>query len=116
MRKNILHSIDLQLNLLSDGFIEPNKDYRGLMRLTTSDSDDDLCDGELTFVETSLIGSVRRNVCRYNGEHITATQRPDGSPRLNFRTLKLNGDFNIERFAFEVANEIRRALKFFLVE
>ena len=116
MRKNILHSIDLQLNLLSDGFIEPNKEYRGVLRLTPSDSEDDLCDGDITFMETPQAGSVRRNVCRYDGEHITATQRPDGSPRLNFRTLKLKGDFNIDRFAFEVANEIRQALKCFLVE
>jgi len=114
--KNFLLCIVLQLNLLSDGFIEPNKDYRGVLRLTPSDSEDDLCDGDLTFMEAPLAGSVRRNVCRYDGEHITATQRPDGSPRLNFRSLKLNGDFNIDRFAFEVANEIRQALKCFLVE
>lgn len=114
--KNFLLCFVLQLNLPSEGFIEPNKDYRGVLRLTPSDSEDDLCDGELTFMETPQAGSVRRNVCRYDGEHITATQRPDGAPRLNFRTLKLNGDFNIDRFAFEVANEIRQALKCFLVE
>ena len=104
--------INLQLNRLGDGFIEPNKDYRGVLRLTPSDnSKEDLCDGDLTFKEIVMAGSV----CCFDGKHITATQRADGTPRLNFRALKLDGDFNIDRFALEVANEIRQALKYFLM-
>ncbi len=114
---NRMLCINLQLNLLGDGFIEPNKDYRGVLRLTPSDnSKEDLCDGDITFKEIVMAGSVHRNVCCFDGKHITATQRADGTPRLNFRALKLDGDFNIDRFAFEVANEIRQALKCFLNE
>ena len=114
--KNCLLCIDMTVNLTDDAYIVPRKKYNGVLHLIPSDHEDDLCDGELTFEETHLTGSVRRNVCRFNGEHITATQRADGSPRLNFRTLKLDGDFNIDRFAFEVMDEIRQALQYFFDE
>jgi hypothetical protein len=46
----------------------------------------------------------------FEGEFITATRQGDGSPRLNFKKLKMGGDFNLERYALGVYNEICMAL------
>ena len=44
------------------------------------------------------------------GEHISVTRRDDGSLRLNFRPLKTDGHFSVERYALAVYNEICMAL------
>ena len=46
----------------------------------------------------------------FEGEFITATRQGDGSPRLNFKKLKMGGDFSLERYALGVYNEICMAL------
>jgi hypothetical protein len=38
------------------------------------------------------------------------TRRPDGTVRLNFKPLKIGADFNLERYALGVYNELCIAL------
>ena len=73
-------------------------------------------DSHYTFTETTFTSSVvRRNVCTFDGVHITCTRRlKDGEVRLNFKKLKQNVYFNIDSYALEVANEIRQALRCFV--
>ena len=67
-------------------------------------------DNHYSFIETAFTSSVvRRNVCTYEGQHITCTKRRNGSLRLNFKNLPI-ADFCVETYALEVANEIRQAL------
>lgn len=64
-----------------------------------------------TFTEGVFTSSVvRRNVCVYEGKHITCTKRLNGMVRLNFKSLKQDVYSDIYRFAIEVAKEIREAL------
>jgi len=46
----------------------------------------------------------------FSGRYINVTRRPDGSLRLNFRPLKMDGHFSVERFALGVYNELCMAL------
>ena len=85
--------------------------YQGMLR---RDSDAEIeefrChDPHFTFVETVPWFS-KRNPRVYMGEHISVTRRDDGSLRLNFRPLKTDGHFSVERYALNVYNEICMAL------
>ena len=66
-------------------------------------------DTHYTFVETRP-WTMKRNPRVYMGEHISVTRRDDGSLRLNFRPLKTDGHFSVERYALAVYNEICMAL------
>jgi hypothetical protein len=46
----------------------------------------------------------------FSGRYITLTRREDGSLRANFRPLKTDKDFSVERFALAVYNELCMAL------
>jgi hypothetical protein len=46
----------------------------------------------------------------FKGQFITLTRREDGSLRANFRPLKIDKDFSVERFALGVYNELCMAL------
>ena len=52
----------------------------------------------------------KRNPRVFVGEHISVTRRDDGTLRLNFRPLKTDGHFSVERYALAVYNEICMAL------
>ena len=105
--------------LRSDVRMKTGKEYRGILR---RDSDAEIeefrChDPHYTFVEsTALSTTERRNVRLYDGRHISCTKRLNGTARLNFKNLKQDAYHNVDNYAFEVANEIREALKGFVGE
>ena len=61
-------------------------------------------------LQNTSSNTIRGNGRYLEGEFITATRQGDGSPRLNFKKLKMGGDFNLERYALGVYNEICMAL------
>ena len=103
--------VDLKTILHSDSVMTTGKEYRGILR---RDSDAEIeefrChDPHYTFVETQPWLS-KRNPRVFAGKYITITRRDDGSLRLNFKELKVGADFNLERFALGVYNELCMAL------
>jgi len=103
--------VDLKTILHSDPVMTTGKTYQGMLR---RDSDAEIeefrChDPHFTFVET-MPWLSKRNPRVYMGEHISVTRRDDGSLRLNFKPLKVDEYFCVERYALDVYNEICMAL------
>jgi hypothetical protein len=115
LKKNVSLCINLTTRLQHDAHPLAGKIYLGLLECKTP-SDGSLYSDEFAFEEVKVAPTViRRNVCTFDGMHITATRRlADGKTRLNFKKLHLNGSFNVDRFSIEVMNEIREALKGFV--
>lgn len=115
LKKSVSLCIDLTTRLQHDALPLAGKTYLGLLKCKTT-SDCSLYSDEFSFEEVEVSPTVvRRNVCTYDGVHITATRRlADGKPRLNFKNLHLDKTFNADRFSVEVMNEIREALKDFV--
>ena len=104
--------VDLKTILHSDSVMTTGKEYRGILR---RDSDAEIeefrChDPHYTFVETVPQKGAKRNPHMFDGRYITVTRRDDGSLRLNFKELKVGADFNLERYALGVYNELCIAL------
>ena len=100
--------VDLKTILRSDSKMKAGKNYQGILRR------DEICeefhyDEHFTFTETAPWFS-KRNPRVFVGEHISVTRRDDGTLRLNFRPLKTDGHFSVERYALAVYNEICMAL------
>lgn len=93
---------DVKTFLRSDCITKIGKNYSGVL---THDAE-----GHFSFVEVLPATAGRRNPKLYEGEHITLTRWNDGSIRLYFKKLKIDADFTVDSYAFEVANELRQAL------
>jgi len=104
---------DVKTILRSDVHMKVDKDYQGVLRLDSEGIIDEfLCrDSHYTFVETVPQKADKRNQHVYNGQYITVTKRNNGSLRLNFKELKTDAGFKVERFALGVFNEICMALE-----
>ena len=77
-------------------------DYAGV--LTRDDSE------HFTFIETLPEATAKRNPHVFEGEFITVTLRKDGSLCPNFRPKRIGErNFNIERYVWGVAFELREA-------
>ena len=105
-------SADVKTLLRSDVRMVVGKEYRGTFRLDSEGIVDEfLCrDPHFTFVETVPQTAGKRNPRVFDGRYITVTRRDDGSLRLNFKELKVGADFNLERYALGVYNELCIAL------
>ena len=102
-------SVDLKTLLRSDSKMKTGKNYQGILRR------DEVCeefhyDEHFTFVETVPQTAGKRNPHVFDGKYITVTRRDDGSLRLNFKELPKGANFNLERFALGVYNELCLAL------
>ena len=107
LKKNYLFCIDLQTLLQSDPLPVEGKEYLGVLKCKDGSPYGD----EFAFEEVKVSPTVvRRNVCTYDGVYITCTKRLNGTVRLNFKNLNVDAFFNVDRYALEVANEIREAL------
>lgn len=108
--KNTELGVNLKTILRSDSRMKAGKGYLGVLRRDV-EIDDFLYDEHFTFREERLTPAIsKRNPHIFNGEFITATRRDDGSYRLNFKPLKDDADFSLERYALGVYNEICMAL------
>ena len=106
--RNTELSVDLKTILRSDSKMKAGKNYQGILRR------DEICeefhyDEHFTFTETVPWFS-KRNPRVFVGKYITITRKDDGTLRLNFRPLKTDGHFSVERYALAVYNEICMAL------
>lgn len=99
--------------LRSDKHAKVGKSYPGVLRLDSDAEIEDYLsrDPHYTFVETIPLTAGKRNPHVFDGEFITVTRRDDGSLRLNFKELKTDAGFKVERFALGVYNEICMALE-----
>ena len=99
---------DVKTLLRSDMRMKVGKEYQGVFRLDSEAIVDEfLCrDPHLTFIETVPSTAGKRNPHIFDGNFITVTRRDDGSLRLNFKELKMDAGFKVERYALGVYNEI----------
>ena len=102
-------SVDLKTLLRSDSKMKAGKNYQGILRR------DEICEEfryeeHFTFVETVPQTAGKRNPHVFDGKYITVTRRDDGSLRLNFKELPKGANFNLERFALGVYNDLCMAL------
>jgi len=109
MNKNTILCCDLKTILSSDRIMKVEKEYQGILRRDV-EIDEFHYDEHFTFVETVPQTAGKRNPHVFDGKYITVTRRDDGSLRLNFKELPKGADFNLERFALGVYNEICMAL------
>ena len=107
--RNTELSVDLKTILRNDERLQAGKDYQGILRRDV-ECEDYYYDEHYTFVET-LAWNTKRNPHVFRGKYISITRRDDGSLRLNFRPVKMDGDFSIERYAVGVSNELLWALE-----
>ena len=93
--------------------MKTGREYRGVLKRDSDTIVDEFLyrDPHYTFIETLPPTASRKNPRLFDGKHITLTRWTDGSIRLYFKKMRTNTDFSIDGYAFEVANEIRQALK-----
>ena len=104
--------VDLKTILRSDVRMKTGKTYPGMLRRDSEAVVDEFrChDPHYTFTETVPQTAGKRNPHVFDGKYITVTRRDDGSLRLNFKELPKGANFNLERFALGVYNELCLAL------
>ncbi len=105
-------AVDLKTVLHSDTSMKTGKEYQGVLRRDQDASIEDFrCrDAHYTFVETQP-QTTKHNPRVFCGLNFSITRRDDGSLRLNFKTLRVDEHFNIERYALGVCNELMWALE-----
>ena len=103
---------DVKTILRSDVRMKVSKEYQGILcRDAEGITDEFLCrDPHYTFIET-LPWRARRNPRLFNGKFISITRQGDGSLRPNFKPMKTDKCFSVERYAFGVYRELYKALK-----
>ena len=109
--RNTELSVDLKTILRSDVRMKTGKAYQGVLRRDSdAEIEDFRChDPHFTFTE-AVPWFSKRNPRVFVGKYITITRKDDGTLRLNFRPLKTDGHFSVERYALAVYNEICMAL------
>ena len=110
LHNNTVLGCDLKTILRNDRLMKLGKDYLGVLRRDV-ETDEFLFDEHYTFVETLPATAGKRNPHVYDGKYITITRRDDGSLRPNFKPMKVDEDFSIEKYASGVANELMWALQ-----
>ena len=103
---------DIKTILHSDRKMKTGKGYQGVLKLDQEGTIDEFLsrDPHYTFVET-LPWSMKRNPRVFNGKYISITRQDNGTYRLNFKPLKVDDDFSVERYAFGVYRELHKGLK-----
>ena len=99
--------------LRSDVRMKTGKEYQGVLRLDSEGIVDEFLyrDPHYTFVETVPPAAEKRNLRVFRGKFITVTRKDDGTYRPNFRPLKVDEHFSLERYAFGVYRELHQALE-----
>ena len=102
-------SVDLKTLLRSDSKMRAGKNYHGILR-RDEEIEEFRYDEHFKFIETERQKDGKRNPHIFDGKYITVTRRDDGSLWLNFKELKTDPGFSLERYALGVYNEICMAL------
>ena len=108
--RNTHLGVDLKTILRNDRCVKTGKSYTGVLKR------DVLCEefhyeDHFTFVETTSPTDSKRNPHVFVGKFITITQKDDGSYRPNFKPMKMDEGFSIEKYAVGVCNELLWALE-----
>lgn len=111
MKTNNELCVDLKTTLANEVLMKPGKNYPGIMKCEFVNEGCGFDIRRYFFVETLPSTTGKRNPHIFDGEHITATLRDNGSVRLNFKPTKIDDNFVVEAYAFAVANEIVKSLK-----
>ena len=103
---------DIKTILHSDRKMKTGKEYQGVLRLDAEGVVEEYLsrDSHYTFIET-LPWSMKRNPRVFNGKYISVTRQDDGTLRLNFKPMKVDDGFSVERYAFGVYRELHKALE-----
>ena len=110
MKNNIELCVDVKTYLKNDLRMKAEKGYQGV--LTRHVVCEDFKYNEyMTFVETSNQKRVKRNPKLFNGRYISLSMSDNGSPRLNFKKLRMGPRFSPEQYAIAVYNELLWALE-----
>lgn len=110
---------NLKTLLRSDRRLQTDKGYLGVLRLDSEADIEEFLyrDSHYTFIETVPMTAGKRNPHVFDGQYITITRRDDGSLRPNFKPMpKVGANLSVDNYAFEVYQELRRALKGLIVE
>ena len=106
--RNTHLGVNLKTVLNNDRKVKVGKDYQGVLRRDV-ECDEFHWDEHFTFVET-LPWGMKRNPRVYNGKFISVTRQDNGNLRLNFKPIKVDENFNLERYTLGVYNELYFAL------
>ena len=92
--------------------MKTGKEYQGVLRLDAEGVVEEYLsrDSHYTFIET-LPWSMKRNPRVFNGKYISITRQDNGTLRLNFKPMKVDDGFSVERYAFGVYRELHKALE-----
>ena len=101
---------DLKTILCSDRRAKSGKGYQGILRRDV-ECDEFLYDEHFTFTEIVPQAPQKRNPHVYDGEFITVTRRSDGSYHPNFKPLKVDKNFSVERYISGVDLELHKGLE-----
>lgn len=106
-------AVDLKTILRSDHIMKTGKEYYGVLRRDSEKEVDEFLyrDPHYTFVEMVLPTAGKRNPHVFVGKYITVTRRDDGTLRPNFKPMKVDKDFSLEKYAIGVGNELIMALE-----
>jgi len=111
LNKNTELCMDVKTYLRSDPRMKAGKNYQGVLRRDV-ECDEFHYNERMTFIETVSQKRVKRNPQIFKGEHITVTQRDNGTYGLNFRDVHIEEPgFSVAQFATAVANELLWALE-----
>lgn len=110
MKTNTELCVNLKTVLRKDCIMKPGKNYMGILRRDV-ECEEFRFDSRFIFTETDSATIAKRNPRVFSGQYITITMRDDGTPRLNFKQVKIGPDFSPERYATAVANELMWALE-----
>ena len=103
--------VDLKTILRNDACMKAGKGYLGVLRRDEI-CEEFRCEEHFTFREETLAPAFcKRNPQIFRGEFITITRRNDGTYRPNFKPMKTDKCFSVERYAFGVYRELYKALK-----
>ena len=106
--RNTHLGVNLKTMLRGENVMKTGKDYLGVLRRDV-ECDEFRWDEHFTFIET-LPWSMKRNPRVFNGKYISITRQDNGALRLNFKPLKVDDGFSVERYAFGVYRELHQAL------
>ena len=103
---------DIKTILHSDRKMKAGRGYQGVLRLDEEAEVDEFLsrDPHYTFIET-LPWSMKRNPKVFNGQYISITRQDNGTYRLNFKPLKVDDGFSVERYISGVDLELHKALE-----
>lgn len=102
--KNTMLCVDVKTILIDDRILKLGKKYVGIIVMDKED--------HLRFEEIQKrVSKEIRNFQFFPGQTINGTIRPeDLHVRLNFKEIPFGPDFNIDAYAIEVMQEVRKAL------